>query len=55
MELFVEQEVQALRPLPSHAYDTGEVAYDPVEQEFTLSEEVLAAGFDVEVVAADAS
>ena len=26
MELFVEQEVQALRPLPSHAYDTGEVA-----------------------------
>ena len=26
LELFVEQEVQALRPLPSHAYDTGEVA-----------------------------
>ncbi|MDD2469100.1 MAG: IS21 family transposase [Desulfobulbus sp.] len=26
LELFVEQELQALRPLPNHAYDTGEVA-----------------------------
>ncbi len=49
--------MNAVTPRLNISYDTGEVAYDPVEQEFTLSEEVLAAGFDValEVVGADHS
>lgn len=46
--------MNAVTPRLAISYDTGDVAYDPVEQEFALSAEVLAAGFEVALEVADA-
>ena len=46
--------MNAVTPKLSISYDTGDVAYDPVEQEFTLSTEVLTSGFEVALEVTDA-
>ncbi len=46
--------MNAVTPKLNISYDTGDVAYDPAQREFTLSTEVLTSGFEVALEVTDA-